>query len=74
MYVDDAATNSIQAQAYTMGNKIVVRSADANNSEILGHEATHRYHQERLNVKPNIAFPSIMTQKWNGMRTQIVKG
>ncbi len=55
LYVDDVATKSIQAKAYTMGNKTVVQSSAANDLNVLGHEMTHHVHQATKNVQPNIS-------------------
>ena len=54
VHVDDAATQSIQAKAYTQKNNIVVQSSGANDPELLGHEATHVVQQSQMALKPDV--------------------
>ena len=54
VHVDDAATQSIQAKAYTQKNNIVVQSSGANDPKLLGHEATHVVQQSQMALKPDV--------------------
>ncbi|MBP0012946.1 MAG: DUF4157 domain-containing protein [Roseofilum sp. SBFL] len=55
VHVDDAAAQSIGAQAYTTGKKhIVVQSRVANDKKVLTHEATHVAQQHNMDVEPTI--------------------
>ncbi|MEO0538808.1 MAG: DUF4157 domain-containing protein [Cyanobacteria bacterium P01_A01_bin.123] len=54
VHVDDAATQSIQAKAYTQNNNIVVQSSGANDPKLLGHEATHVVQQSQMALKPDV--------------------
>ncbi|MEM9808208.1 MAG: actin cross-linking domain-containing toxin [Cyanobacteria bacterium P01_D01_bin.56] len=54
VHVDDGATQSIQAKAYTQKNNIVVQSSGANDPKLLGHEATHVVQQSQMALKPDV--------------------
>ena len=54
VHVDDAATQSIQAKAYTQNNNIVVQSNGASEPKLLGHEATHVVQQSQMALKPDV--------------------
>ncbi|NER79090.1 MAG: DUF4157 domain-containing protein [Leptolyngbya sp. SIO1D8] len=54
VHVDDAATQSIEAKAYTQQNNIVVQSSGANDPQLLGHEATHVVQQSQMALKPDV--------------------
>ncbi|MEO0535631.1 MAG: DUF4157 domain-containing protein [Cyanobacteria bacterium P01_A01_bin.123] len=54
VHVDDAATQSIQAKAYTQKHNIVVQSSGANDPKLLGHEATHVVQQSQMALKPDV--------------------
>ncbi|WP_299411966.1 DUF4157 domain-containing protein [Acaryochloris sp. IP29b_bin.148] len=54
VYVDDAATQRLQATAYTQKDKIVVKSSGANDPKLLGHEATHLVQQSQMALKPDV--------------------
>ncbi|MBP0028719.1 DUF4157 domain-containing protein [Roseofilum sp. Guam] len=55
VHVDDVATQSIGAQAYTTQKKnIVVQSSVANDPKVLTHEATHVVQQHNMDVQPTI--------------------
>ena len=54
VHMDDEATQSIQAKAYTQNNNIVVQSSRANDPKLLGHEATHVVQQSQMALKPDV--------------------
>lgn len=55
VHVDDVATQSIGAQAYTTQKKnIVVQSSVAKDPKVLTHEATHVVQQHNMDVQPTI--------------------
>ncbi|MEO0869290.1 MAG: DUF4157 domain-containing protein, partial [Cyanobacteria bacterium J06642_11] len=54
VHVDDVATQSIQAKAYTQKNNIVVQSSGANDPQLLAHEATHVVQQSQMALKPDV--------------------
>ncbi|MEO0490819.1 MAG: DUF4157 domain-containing protein [Cyanobacteria bacterium J06659_2] len=54
VHVDDTATQSIQAKAYTQKTDIVVQSRGANDPKLLAHEATHVVQQSQMALKPDV--------------------